>query len=186
MLVTVTSYISERKLSMSTFMLSPAAGRLVWLGGLGVHFKLYGQETGGAFSIVEHPIEPGTLVTPHVHQHEDEFSYVLEGEIGARVGDQEILATPGCYIIKPRGIPHAFWNAGAQPARLLEIISPAGFEQYFLELSGALRSDGTADREKIEQLASQYGLTYEMNWIPDLVRRYHLKPPSSQASDQDS
>ena len=78
---------------MSTFMLSPAAGTFVRLGGLGMHFKLYGQDIGGAFSIVEHPVEPGTLVTPRMHPCEDEFSYVLEGEIGARVGDQEILAT---------------------------------------------------------------------------------------------
>jgi quercetin dioxygenase-like cupin family protein len=162
---------------MSIFRLSPTAGTSVRLGGLGVNFKLYGQDTGGAFSIVEHPVEPGTLVTPHTHQNEDEFSYVLEGEIGARVGEQEILATPGCYIVKPRGVPHTFWNAGTQPARLIEIISPAGFEQYFLELSRVLREDGTRDPEKIEKISSKYGLTYEMDWIPALVRKYHLRPP---------
>ncbi len=63
---------------MSDF-LSPTAGRLVWLGGLGVNFKLYGEDTKDAFSIVEHPIEPGVLVPPHTHTYEDEFSYVLEG-----------------------------------------------------------------------------------------------------------
>jgi Cupin domain len=117
------------------------------------------------------------LVPPHTHTHEDEFSYVLEGEIGARVGDQEILATPGSYIIKPRGVPHTFWNAGTKPARILEIISPAGFEKYFLEMSEALRSDGSPDAEKIGEIASRYELTYEMSWIPELVRKYNLKPP---------
>lgn len=163
---------------MSDIMLTAAAGKLVWLGGLGVNFKLYGDHTGGAFSIVEHPVEPGTLVPPHTHTHEDEFSYILEGEIGARVGDQEIHATPGSYIIKPRGVPHTFWNAGAKPARILEIISPAGFEKYFLEMSEALRGDGPPDAEKISEIASRYGLTYEMSWIAELVRKYGLKPPA--------
>src|SRR5205823_5943702 len=101
---------------MSTVILAPAVGTLVWLGGLGVHFKLSGEETGGSFSLVEHVVEPGTIVPLHTHLYEDEFSFVLEGEIGVRVGEQEILATPGCYIVKPRGIPHMFWNAGTQPA----------------------------------------------------------------------
>jgi quercetin dioxygenase-like cupin family protein len=162
---------------MSNILLSPATGTLVWLGGIGVNFKLYGDDTGGAFSIVEHPVKPGILVTPHTHKHEDEFSYVLEGEIGARVGDQEIHATPGSYIIKPRGVPLTFWNAREKPARLLEIISPAGFEKYFVEMSEVLRGDGPPDVEKIGEIASRYGLTYEMSWIPELVRKYNLKPP---------
>ena len=162
---------------MSEYMLNEGAGRLVWLGGLGVNFKLYGDDTKSAFSIVEHPIEPGVLVPPHTHAHEDEFSYVLEGEVGARIGDQEMLATPGSCIIKPRGIAHTFWNAGAKPAKLLEIISPAGFEKYFAEMAEALRADGTPDIEKIGEIANRYGLTYEWDWIPELVRKYNLTPP---------
>ncbi len=119
------------------------------------------------------------LVPPHTHTHthEDEFSYVLEGEVGARVGDQEVLAKPGSYIIKPRGVPHTFWNAGTKPARLLEIISPAGFEKYFVEMSEMMRSDGTPDVEKIAEIANRYGLSYEMDWISELVRKYNLTPP---------
>ena len=165
---------------MSDFMLSKGAGPLVWLGGLGVNFKLYGDDTKGTFSIVEHPIEPGVLVPPHMHAHEDEFSYVLEGEVGAKVGDQEILATQGSYIIKPRGIAHTFWNAGANTARLLEIISPSGFEKYFAEMSEGLRGDGTPDAEKIAEIVNRYGLTYEWDWIPELVRKYNLTPPGRE------
>jgi quercetin dioxygenase-like cupin family protein len=97
-------------------------GRSVSLGGMGVVFKVSGANTGGAFAIVEHPIDAGRLVLPHVHRHEDEYSYVLEGTIGARVGDNEIVAGPGTYVIKPRGLMHTFWNAGPGPARLLEMI----------------------------------------------------------------
>jgi hypothetical protein len=74
-------------------------------------------------------------------------------------------------------VPHTFWNAGEKPARILEIITPAGFEKYFLEMSEVLRSDGTPDVEKIGEIASRYGPTYEMDWIPELVRKYNLKPP---------
>jgi hypothetical protein len=79
-------------------------GHSVWLGGMGVVFKLSGAGTGGAFAIVEHPLEPGRLVLPHVHRHEDENSYVLEATIGARVGDHEVAAIgPGSCLLKPRG-----------------------------------------------------------------------------------
>jgi hypothetical protein len=66
--------------------LPPGAGNLSVLGGLGVHFKIRGDQTGGAFAIVEHPIEPHVIVEPHVHGDEDELSYVVAGTIWARVG----------------------------------------------------------------------------------------------------
>src|SRR5437867_9028781 len=120
---------------MATIVLPPNAGKSVWLGGLGVDFKIAADATGGAFAIVEHPIEPGRLVPPHVHTREDEFSYVIEGEIGVRVGDQEAQAPQGSYIFKPRGVPHTFWNAGTQLARIIEIISPPGLDKFFEELA---------------------------------------------------
>jgi quercetin dioxygenase-like cupin family protein len=91
---------------------------------MGVVFKVSGADTGGAFAVVEHPIEPGRLVLPHVHRHEDEYSYVLEGTIGARVGDHQVVGGPGSYLFKPRGLMHTFWNAGPGPARILEVIAP--------------------------------------------------------------
>src|SRR4051794_20886798 len=93
----------------------------------------------GDFSLVDHPIAPRTLAGPsHVHQHENEYSYVLEGEVGFEVGDEAFTAGAGQPVAKPRGIWHAFWNAGDEPARILEVISPAGFERYFAEMSELL------------------------------------------------
>jgi len=146
----------------------PDEGRSVSLRGMGVIFKISGAETGGAFAVVEHPMDPGRLVPPHVHQHEDEYSYVLEGTIGARVGDREVIARQGSYLIKPRGLMHTFWNAGPGPARLLEIISPAGIENYFVELA-------EADDPAPAELAAKYGVTYSLEWVPDLVSRFNLK-----------
>jgi hypothetical protein len=85
-----------------------------------VVFKVSGVDTGGAFAVVEHPIEPGRLVPPHVHLHEDEYSYVLEGTIGARLGDHEVVAGPGSYLFKPRGLMHTFWNAGPASSTAVE------------------------------------------------------------------
>jgi len=156
-------------MNMQTLVTKPGEGRSVSLGGMGVVFKLSGAETRGAFAVVEHPIEPGRLVHPHVHVHEDEYSYVLEGTIGARVGDHEVVAGQGSYVIKPRGLMHTFWNAGPARARLLEVIAPAGFEKYFIELAEA------GDPSRRQELATKYGVTYSDDWVADLTSRYNLK-----------
>jgi mannose-6-phosphate isomerase-like protein (cupin superfamily) len=150
-------------------VVKPGEGRSVWLGGMGVVFKVSGADTGGAFAVVEHPIESGRLVLPHVHENEDEYSYVLEGTIGARVGDREVVAGPGGCLIKPRGLMHTFWNAGPGPARILEVIAPAGFEAYFAELAEA------GDSGRRQDLAAKYGVTYSADWVAELTARYDLK-----------
>jgi mannose-6-phosphate isomerase-like protein (cupin superfamily) len=152
-----------------TVIVKAGQGRSVWLGGMGVVFKVSGADTGGAFAVVEHPIEPGRLVLPHVHLSEDEYSYVLEGTIGARVGDQEVSAGPGSYLFKPRTLMHTFWNAGLEPARLLEVIAPAGFEAYFAEIAEA------GDPGRRQELAAKYGVTYSSDWVAELTSRYKLK-----------
>jgi len=98
-------------------VVGPGEGRSIELGrGLGVDFKIWGHQTGGRFSIVEHPIEARRLVPPHTHTMEDELSYVLEGRVGVRIGDEVAEAGPGTYIYKPCGVPHTFWNPTDQPA----------------------------------------------------------------------
>jgi len=138
---------------------------------------LNGTNTQGAFSVVEHPLEPGAFALPHTHSREDEFSYVLEGTVGVKLGDQEFLVSRGTYIVKPRGIPHAFWNPGPEPARLLEIIAPAGFERYFMQLAALVNKNVSRDDEAFEKLASEYGLTYHMQQVPALVTKYGLRAP---------
>lgn len=154
----------------------PAEGRLVMFGGIGAHYKVTGEQTGGAFAIIEQPVEPGAMAPPHVHTREDEFSYVIEGELGARVGDQVIHATAGTWILKPRNIPHTFWNPGTKTARFIEIISPPGLEQLFTELA-AMFAEGRPAPEKMAELAAKYGCALtNMEWVPELVERYNLKP----------
>jgi quercetin dioxygenase-like cupin family protein len=79
-------------------VVQPGQGRAGDLGSIGVVFKLWGHDTGGALSIVEHPFPVGALVPPHLHTREDEYSIVTEGEIGFRSGDREVVLEPGGYI----------------------------------------------------------------------------------------
>jgi quercetin dioxygenase-like cupin family protein len=155
----------------------PGEGREGDLGSIGVVFKLWGKDTGDAVSIVEHPFPVGALVAPHLHTREDEYSIVTEGEIGFRSGDREVVLGPGGYITKPRGELHAMWNAGKTPARMIEVISPAGFENFFRDLTD-LTAVGPPALDTVAALADAYGLRFgEAPWLPDLIARYDLTPP---------
>jgi quercetin dioxygenase-like cupin family protein len=155
-------------------VVQPGEGRTGDLGSIGVAFKLWGEDTGGAISIVEHPFPVGALVPPHLHTREDEYSIVTEGEIGFRSGDREVVLGAGGYITKPRGEAHAMWNAGPEQARMIEIITPAGFELFFRDVVDMLES-GEEDPERGAALATSYGLSFpDTPWLADLIARYNL------------
>jgi quercetin dioxygenase-like cupin family protein len=151
-----------------------------------VRFKLFGADTGGTFAVVEHVLAPGTLAAPmHTHRNEDEYSYVLEGEMIALVGDQLISAPAGTLVCKPRDIPHTFWNQGSTPARLLEIIAPAGFERYFDELAVVLGADRPPDIGRILALAQKYSVEMDFSTVRELEQRYNVwlgGPRAAQAA----
>jgi quercetin dioxygenase-like cupin family protein len=104
--------------------------RTVALFRVGFAYRLVGDDTDGSVAVLEVTIPPKTLVKPHQHSKEDEFTLVLSGRVGARIGGdthEEIAA--GASIVKPRGVPHALWNVTDEPARILEIVMPAGLER---------------------------------------------------------
>ncbi len=145
--------------------------------GIGVVFKLDGADTGGALSVVEHPFAVGTLVPPHIHTNEDEFSIVTEGRIGFRSGDDEVVLGAGGYIVKPRNEVHAMWNAGDVPARMIEIIAPAGFEEFFRAFADMNRA-GPPDFAQVAALAERFQLPFaQPDWLGDVIERYNLTPP---------
>ncbi len=156
-------------------VLGPAEGERVNLLALGVRFMIDGETTDGAFSLVEHPLPPRALGAPlHTHRHEDEYSYVLEGRIGVQLGDEVLEAGPGELVFKPRGVPHAFWNAGDEPARLLELISPAGFENYFRELAPLLAAP-ERDEAALGEVVARHGLDIDFDTIPVLAEQHGLR-----------
>jgi quercetin dioxygenase-like cupin family protein len=156
-------------------VLGPDEGQMVQLLALGVRFMIEGKRTGGAFSLVEHPLPARALGSPlHTHRNEDEYSYVLEGRIGLQLGDTVLTAGPGDLVFKPRAVPHAFWNAGDEPARLLEIISPAGFENYFRDMAPLL-TDLTGNHEAIMAVAARYDLDIDFGSVPVLAEKHGLR-----------
>jgi len=168
---------SPRAAAVQLKVVQPGEGRAGGLApGVGVVFKIDGADSGGALAIVEHPFVVGALVPPHVHTLEDEYSIVLEGEIGFRSDDREVVLGVGGYIIKPRGEVHAMWNAGSVPARMIEVISPAGFEGFFRELT-EMTAVGPPDPLVLAALAERYQMPFaEPPWLADVIARYNLTP----------
>jgi quercetin dioxygenase-like cupin family protein len=165
----------ERTMEATTAkVLGPTDGKSGFLGSIGVRFMIDGDESGGGFSLVEHPMPPRALAAPlHRHNREDEYSFVLQGRVGALLGDDVIEGGPGDLIFKPRGQWHTFWNAGDEPARLLEIIAPAGFERFFdelVEMGGA----AAAPPERLGELCQRYALDMQPESIPGLLERFGL------------
>jgi quercetin dioxygenase-like cupin family protein len=158
-----------------TVLPTPQAGDRS-IGSIGVGFRLSGEETGGQVAIVEHPFPVGALVPPHVHTREDEFSIVTAGAIGFRSGADEAVLEAGGYISKPRGELHTMWNAGSVEARMIEVITPAGFENFFMSLAEMFEA-GPPDPATLEALAKSYGLFFDDTWVPELMDRYDLNSP---------
>jgi mannose-6-phosphate isomerase-like protein (cupin superfamily) len=156
-------------------VVGPRDGRSGFLGSIGVRFIVNGSESGGGFSLVEHPMSARALGAPlHRHTHEDEYSYVLRGRVGALLGEDVLVAGPGDLVFKPRNQWHTFWNAGDEPASILEIISPAGFEQYFAELV-ELGGSRNASPDALRTLGERHGLQVKPQSIPELLERFQLR-----------
>jgi quercetin dioxygenase-like cupin family protein len=149
--------------------------RTAALYGVAFAYRLETASTDGHAAVLEVTIPPRTLVKPHQHSKEDEFSIILSGRVGARIGNatyEEIAA--GSSVVKPRDVPHAMWNVTDEPARILEIVMPAGLEEYFAELAPILHEHGPEWTERFYQLATRYGLTILDDWSNELQARYQI------------
>ena len=132
---------------------------LLELGGSTVTEHLGGDHTGGALALLEFRVQPGYPVPPaHLHEREDETTYVIEGALEVTVGDEVTVLRAGESIFKPRNVPHAFAIADERPARFLETITPAGFEGYFRSLAVMIKDTGGVDREAANRLMNEYGV----------------------------
>ena len=167
-------------------IVGPRDGKVVDLQSVGVRFMIWGAETGGTFSLVEHPIPPRTLAAPlHRHGREDEYSYVLEGRMGALLGDDVVYAEPGDLVYKPRQQWHTFWNAGDEPCRILEIISPSGFEHFFDELGEAMAAMNAANPGEVlpwSDLPERYAIEFQPERTAEICRLYGVRFPGLQGA----
>ncbi len=105
----------------------------IWFLGTLMTVKAGHDQTHGAFTLIEQLSPPGFAAPPHVHDAEEEAFYVLEGQLQVTCGDQTWTVEQGGFVFLPRGIPHAFAVLGDRGAKLLQITSPADFEQFAAE-----------------------------------------------------
>ncbi len=125
-----------------TTVQGPAGGPLT--------FKVRGDRSGGALTVIENQIAPGDGPPHHVHANEDEAWWIVEGTLRFRLGDDAAEAPAGTFVFVPRGVPHAFQNIGAGPARILVLFTPSGMERFFdtfATLPGGPEAFSTAGRE---------------------------------------
>jgi mannose-6-phosphate isomerase-like protein (cupin superfamily) len=162
-------------------VLGPKDGEAGFLTAMGVRFMVSGQESRGGFSLVEHPMPPRALAAPlHRHSREDEYTYVIEGRIGVVSDGVQLAAKAGDLVFKPRDQWHTFWNLDDTPSRVLEIISPSGFEGYFREMVALPPTATPADRGAI---AAKYGLEVDRDSIPQLCAEHGVRfAPPPQAT----
>ena len=138
---------------------APNAGDKYGFPGTTFYHRTKSSETNEVFSVIELVTEPRQGVATHVHQYEDELVYIIDGEIEVMLGEQKMNAGAGIMALLPRGIPHSFRNVGNRPSRILDVILPGKFDNYFVEL-GKLYRAGEPSSEQMDKLAQQYGVKY--------------------------
>ena len=159
---------------LNTIKVLSTEGDFFDFGGLAVRWKINGTATGARFAVIHHPMEPHALAAPlHRHHNEDEFSYVINGTLGALLADDVVTAEPGSWVLKPRGQWHTFWNAGDAQCEIIEVISPAGFENYFREVAAAW-----GDMKRFQEINDKYSLDMDFDSVPALCDRFGLTFPS--------
>ena len=150
-------------ITVESYALDREEGQSAWFLGTLMTLKASGEQTRGAFGLIEQVLPPGFAPPRHVHHNEDEAFYLLEGEASFTCGDQTVKARPGTYIFFPRGVPHWFRIEGTEPARLLQLNMPAGVEHFFMEVGEpaaelVLPSAEPPDIERLAAIASKYDL----------------------------
>lgn len=132
------------------------SGRTFWGPGDHYRFLVTGEESGGAYFAMEALVPPGGGPPPHIHRHEDETFYVVEGEIEFLLHDETITAGPGSFVSVPRGTVHRFRNAGHESARMILTFTPAGIERFFEETLEPAPSAGGDPPDNVEEVGARY------------------------------
>lgn len=137
-----------------SFVVTPEDGRRLQ-GRFEVVIKIRGEQTGGAMAVIAEVLPPGAFISAHTHAN-DVWVHVLEGEVGALVGEDIEHAVAGSWVLKPRDVVHAMWNRGDAPAKIIEVLTPAGSERWFEELAALQPNDEAGWRASCER----YGIRF--------------------------
>ena len=157
------------------YVVGPGEGLSAPLGPLASVHKTPASLTEGRVAVVEHTLPPHQLAAPrHRHSREDELSIVLDGRLGALLGDEVVTADAGSYVYKPRGQWHTVWNAGPAPLRFIEVLIPGGVDRYFQQVSSMLQAASAPDPEIVRRMAAEYGIEFDFDGVPALCERFAL------------
>ena len=144
--------------------------------------KITADRSGGSLTVEEWGLPPGAMIPPHTHTREDECNFVLEGELTCDVGGEIVVAPAGSYVLKPRNVPHALCNTSTEPVRVMEILTPGGFESYFDEyekIASKFASGEIDEEERMRaraELGERYGVTWHDERIPEAKARFGIGP----------
>ena len=161
------------KATLDSLVVEPGGGARVPV--LKMLHKVEAFHLDGRLLVLEGEIPPGQLIVPHTHTSEDECAYVLSGELTYQIGEEVRAAPAGTYVVKPRGIPHAFWNASSKPARVMEMHVPATMDRFYDELAEifAEQEPGTHGwQQAFDGLSKRHGITQHWDRVAELSRRY--------------
>jgi len=153
----------------SNILIGPNEG--FHLPALDITHKVLAAASGGSLVIDEWGLPPGQMIPPHTHADEDECSFVLQGQLKCYVGGEVVAAPAGSYVVKPRGVPHAFYNEGTETVQVLEILTPGdSFEGYFDEYEEIASQKLGAEEHKLARakLGRRYGITWHDDLIPEV------------------
>jgi quercetin dioxygenase-like cupin family protein len=127
--------------------------------------KVSAAATAGLLAVLQQTLMPGIGAPPHTHTREDECSFVIEGELGYRIGDEEGKLKAGDFLRKPRLIPHAVWALGTRPARIIEMVFPGALEEFFLAAGSVFAIADPAERgNEFAKLQAQFGVQPGAPW----------------------
>ncbi len=136
--------------------LSAGTGRAFWGPGDMYTFLVTGEQTGGAYFVMEALVPPGGGPPPHIHRNEDETFYIVEGQCSIRLGDQTVNAAAGDFVNVPRGIVHCFRNEGTSTMRMVLTYSPSGIEKFFEETLEPALDRRSGPPPNIQELADRF------------------------------
>ncbi len=153
------------------YMLGPDEGDSLWFFNTLTTVKAGGEDTHGAFTLMQYLLPPDFGPPPHIHKREDECFYVLDGEFDVTCGERTWTAAPGSLVLLPRGIPHTFHTWPTSPVKLLQVTSPAQFEHYAAEMgepatSMTLPKPSAPDMDKVLSVGAKYEIEFVLGPPP--------------------
>jgi quercetin dioxygenase-like cupin family protein len=142
-------------------------------GSFDVLVRVRSEQTAGVMAVIEETLTAGAFITPHTHRN-DVWVHVLTGEVGVLVGEETAKAEAGAWALKPRNVLHAMWNAGSEPARIIEVLTPGGTERWFEEIAALPPGDEAGFRDACKR----HGIAFfpDSPWTATLRERYGLLP----------